>query len=454
MFIGNGFPEIAWPAIPSTQAARILAMLFELEHTQWYSSDVIAAHQLDQIRRVVDFASKTVPFYRDLYGNGKLSLTDWSKFEILPVVRRREVQAADASIHSTAPPKHHGRIGQSLSSGSTGQPIRTLGTEVTRSFWRVFTLRDHFWHRRDLSGKLAAIRDTDSADVQPPLGKMVDNWGGATRGILTTGSAALLTIQSTIDEQVDWLDRIEPNYLMIYPSTGLALAKRFLESGRRLKQLREVRTFGEVLEPKTRQAIREAFDVGVVDTYSSQEVGYIALQCPQSANYHVQSENLLVEILDNAGRPCMPGQVGRVVLTTLHNFAMPLIRYELGDYAEVGPPCPCGRGLPVLTRILGRQRNILTMPDGSQQWPTLSRGGQPNSLPPIQQFQLIQRTISQLEAQVVTPAPLSDDDELTLIRYLQQTLGYPFDIAISRVPGIPRSPSGKYEDFKSDLITG
>src|SRR6185295_14515719 len=97
--------------------------------------------------------------------------------------------------------------------------------------------------------------------------------------------------------------------------------------------------------------------VGVVDVYSSEECGQIALQCPEHEQYHVQSESVLVEVLDDEGRPCAPGTIGRVVLTTLQNFAMPLIRYDIGDFAEPGPACPCGRALPVLTRIVGRVRN-------------------------------------------------------------------------------------------------
>ena len=77
--------------------------------------------------------------------------------------------------------------------------------------------------------------------------------------------------------------------------------------------------------------------------YSSQEVGYIALQCPENESYHIQAENVLVEILDDDGLPCEPGEVGRVVVTALHNLATPLLRYDIGDYAEVGSPCSCGR---------------------------------------------------------------------------------------------------------------
>ena len=125
-----------------------------------------------------------------------------------------------------------------------------------------------------------------------------------------------------------------------------------------------MRTFGEILEPVCRATCQQVFGVKVVDMYSSQEVGYIALQCPEHEHYHVQAENLLVEVLAEDGRGCGPGEVGRVVVTTLHNFAMPLLRYDIGDYAEVGASCPCGRGLGVLTRILGRQRNLLVLPDG------------------------------------------------------------------------------------------
>lgn len=450
MFVGSSFPDILWPVIPGPQAARVLAMLFQLEQSQWWTADAVADQQRIQLQRVVDFAARTVPFYRELYG-GAPAMNHREDFAALPIISRRDVQSAGTAIHSTAPLKHHGRIGQTLTSGSSGQPVKALSTEITRSFWRVFTLRDHFWHRRDFGATLAAIRDTDAKDALPPSGKTVANWGTATRGIIKTGPATLLSIQTSIEEQVEWLLRVQPEYLLVYPSTALALTDQIAKSPVKLKRLREVRTFGEILEPHVRETVKETFSAKVVDMYSSQEVGYLALQCPSSECYHVQSENVYVEIIDDEGRPCLPGQTGRVIVTALHNYAMPLIRYNLGDYAEIGPPCPCGRGLPVLTRILGRQRNMLTMPDGRQQWPTLIRGDSPEELPPIQQFQLIQRTLSGLELKVVLPAPLSDDEDRFLKQYLQQTLDYPFEITITRVETIPRSPNGKYEEFRSEL---
>src|SRR5690606_42070577 len=112
-----------------------------------------------------------------------------------------------------------------------------------------------------------------------------------------------------------------------------------------------------------------AWQLEIKVIYSAEEVGYIAHQSPQDESYLVQAEHVIVEVLDADGAPCLPGEVGQVVVTTLNNFARPLIRYALGDYARVGGPAACGRGLPVLQDIRGRQRNMLRLPDGNRIWP-------------------------------------------------------------------------------------
>src|SRR3546814_5152572 len=83
---------------------------------------------------------------------------------------------------------------------------------------------------------------------------------------------------------------------------------------------------------------REVWGLKIVDMYSTQEIGYLAFQCPQHDHYHVQAEAALVEVLNEAGESCRPGEIGQVVTTPLLNFAMPMIRYAVGDLAEVGPP--------------------------------------------------------------------------------------------------------------------
>ena len=311
-------------------------------------------------------------------------------------------------------------------------------------------MRDHLWHGRDFSLAFAAIRYADDQIGRPPAGSRVDNWGLGAQFVCPTGPGHVLNVKSSIDEQAQWLHDVNPGYLLGYPSALLGVAQVFEERGWRVDRLREVLTFGEVLESKCRSACERAFGVKVIDTYSSQEVGYIALQCPDTENYHVQSENVLVEVLDESGAPCQPGQIGRVVITTLHNFAMPFLRYDIGDYAEVGTICACGRGLPVLKRILGRQRNLLVMPNGERRWPVFMSEGDPADLPPFFQFQVVQRSLEELELNVVRPtAGITPEEQRQVESHFHGILGYHFKIRINCVAEIPRSPTGKFEDFIS-----
>jgi len=160
----------------------------------------------------------------------------------------------------------------------------------------------------------------------------------------------------------------------------------------------------------------------------------------------VQEENLLLEVLDQHGQPCAPGVPGRVVLTALHKFAMPLIRYEIGDYAVPGEACTCGRGLRVLREVLGRTRNMLRLPDGGQRWPLCDLVGQPD-VPGILQYQYVQRTLRDIEVRLVVGAAWSAELAPRLMQIIQQRLGYPFHLSFVFLPEIPRSEAGKFEDF-------
>jgi phenylacetate-CoA ligase len=188
----------------------------------------------------------------------------------------------------------------------------------------------------------------------------------------------------------------------------------------------------------------------LIDTYSCGEFGAIALQCPVHEHYHVQSESVYVELVRDDGTACRAGEIGRVLVTSLHNFAMPLIRYELGDYAMAGHACPCGRGLPVLARVAGRQRNMALDPTGRRYWPSL-----PASLflgvAPIKQFQLVQHSAKRIEILYVLERELTPAEQGRLSRALAEALRYAYDFDYRQVGEIDRMPGAKYEDFVSRL---
>ncbi len=432
-----------WPAIPTDDAARTLALQYQFEQTQWWPPEQTAALQLQQFRQVYAHALATVPFYRQRpAGRAAAEVTDWNRYRELPVITRSAVQQAGEAMHSTAPPHEHGALTRTESSGSSGAPLVTPGTQWTQLMWQALLLREHLWHGRDLRGKLAAVR-SKTAEAHLPA------WGPATAAFVT-GPSVVRDLSADLDEQLQWLVREDPDYLMSYATNVQALAARSLELGLRLPRLKQVRTYGEMLRPEARGIVREAWGVEIADSYSAEELGYIALQCPEGGQYHVQAESLMVEVLKPDGAPCLPGETGQLVVTTLHNFAMPLLRYASGDYAEVAEPCACGRGLPALRRIVGRQRNMLVRPDGVRHWPSFPSEAW-REIAPVTQIQLVQDAVDHVLARVVTPREISAEEQARFIAALQGCLGWPFRITLVRVAAIARGAGGKYEDFVSLL---
>jgi phenylacetate-CoA ligase len=226
-----------------------------------------------------------------------------------------------------------------------------------------------------------------------------------------------------------------------------ALIDEFERLGVRPERLLEARVFGETVSDELRQQCRERLGVPLTDVYSSQEVGPIAAMCPESGLYHVHAESLIVEVLDEAGQPCKPGETGRVVITDLHNFATPLLRYEIRDYAEVGPQCPCGRGLPTLRRIVGRERNLMRLPSGKRSWGFFG-SRRFRDVADVKQFQVVQHSLQDVEVRLVVANALTSSQEEHLRKIVRETMGHPFDVRFTLYPDeIPRSAGGKYEEF-------
>jgi phenylacetate-CoA ligase len=444
-FVRSAVSGAVWPGLPANPGALLLALQFQLEQTQWWPAEQLAAHQWEQLRIVLRHAAETVPFYRERLGAAGIDPAgcDDAAFRRLPLLTRSDVQSQGEALLSSRVPPEHGRVARGETSGSTGKPIRFYGTELSQLFWRAFTLRDHLWHQRDLSGTLAAIR----IKVEDQRGR---GWGPATDSAFETGWCATLDIRTDIDRQLSWLREQDPDYLITHPSTLRALVLRARELGFKPGRLRQVRTFAESLPADLRQLCREIWNVKLVDMYTCEEAGYIALQCPVHEQYHVQAESLIVEILDDRGNPCKEGEPGKVVITTLHNFAMPLVRYELGDYAEAGLACPCGRGLPVIKRIMGRARNVLMLPDGRRYFPSFPAEAWA-SIAPIRQLQVVQKSLTEIEVRLVIERVLTPDEEQRLTAAFQRTLGYPFTIRFAYVENIARSGGFKFEDFVSEL---
>jgi phenylacetate-CoA ligase len=266
-------------------------------------------------------------------------------------------------------------------------------------------------------------------------------------------SAAHLT--TPVEEQLAWLQREDPIYLATFPTNALALLRLSEERGVTLPALRDVVVSSEIVPTELTDLCARVWGATLSRTYSANEVGPIALSHPKHDGYAVQAESVIVEVVDDAGSPCPPGEVGRVLITTLQDGLRPLIRYAIGDYAEwaevptrdrASPDGPSTIALPFLQRVTGRERNMLTLPGGGRIWPIFPIKKM-LQISPVQQWQMVQTRIDRLLVRVVCTAPLSIDQEARMCEAVAELIPAPMRVELERVGSIARGAGGKYEDF-------
>jgi phenylacetate-CoA ligase len=439
-------------ALPSQDARAAMQFQARLERSQFLPADETLRYQLMHLGNLLRHAGGNISFWRERLraaGLADAKAITLEQFQALPPLTRGEVQSCGAQMQTAVLPQGHGQIHKLRTSGSTGSPVETAGTDLTATWHQAITFRSLLWACKNFAGKMAVIRQLGGgADVAQ--GETLAHWADEVTIPVETGPAVRLGVGQSLTRQAQWLNQEKPELLFTYPSNLHGLLRAAENGSARLPRLKQIMTIGETLELETRLLARRLWQAEIFDIYSAEEVGYIALQCPSGGGYHLQAEAALVEILDDAGRPCRPAGIGRVVVTPLFNYAMPLLRYEIGDYAEMAAPCRCGRGLPTVKRILGRRRNLLLLTDGTRHWPSFGTR-RFLDLAPIRQHQFVQTGIDVIEARLVVERALTDAEEKQLAAHVMARLPAPFKISFVYVDQIPRSAAGKYEDFMSLL---
>lgn len=450
MMSAGDAPVAAWPRVLAGIKPALSAVLAELSATEKLPAETCAAEQSRQLTRLLTWAHTYVPYYRDSawLGGALAALARgperfWEVWRALPTLPKTKLRTEGARLHAERLPDSQQPIGTTRTSGSTGIPVEVRTTALTRLLWNALTLREHLWRQRPFGTRLGAIRYLEP-DSRDPVGVRANTWGPPASDYTQTGPASAIHVGLPLATWVHWLAAFDPHHLLTYPSVAEAL----LDSCDRPPSLGEVRLFSEPVTEQLERRLKAAWGVTVSETYSANETGYIALRCAHGS-LHVQSENVLVEILDDRGAPCSVGESGRVVVTPLHNLATPLIRYDIGDYATVGGACACGRELPVISKVLGRVRNLATSPEGGRFWPVeLARI---RSVSAARQFQYVQTARDTVRLRLVLSRPLSDGERADVVRLARGALGHPFAVEIEPVAAIARGSTGKFEEFLSLL---
>jgi phenylacetate-CoA ligase len=383
-------------------------------------------------------AARHSPFWRDRIaaaGDPELPGT----FAKLPITTRAEMQSFAPALGARWEGLPERDIVVSRTSGSTGHPVTVEKAQsISGPLYRAAQLVEHLWQGLEAGAPRAIIRDAPDAET-------IDT--GPRAQVL--GRASPLFVRNLVKHSpealLDWLREVRPRSLVTVPSMLSRLAELALADGEG-PAIPHILTTSEPVAPELRTACRAAFSGRIVDRYSCEELGWIALQCPIHDHLHALSSLVHLEIVDEAGAPCPPGVPGRVVVTGLHSFAMPIIRYELGDVAEWGEACDCGLTLPVIRRIFGRRRNFLRLPDGSERLARLV-GDRWHAVPAVQEFRLLQHADLVVQAVLRCARPLSAEERSAAKSLVQQVLGHPFEVVVTETDRIDWGRSWKRDEF-------
>jgi phenylacetate-CoA ligase len=437
-------PGATWPAIPPAAGQAMLAAQFQFDRSQWWPADQMRAQQFRQLRNLIAHATANVPHYREHLARTGVSTTEDINPETFlrwPVLDKRELQAGAAAFEAASMPAGHGEWRLVTTSGSTGEPLRAATTDAAIFVQHALVLRSQLWYGMDFRRKHAFL----SMSGQPGC---FTHWGPPANAVFRTGPSALSRATDDFGAQLDWICSEEPAYLKAHAFTIRAVLEDSRRSGNVPQGIKAIIAYGEMLPHGTRELARDLWNAGLYDVYSASEIGSIAFQCPDHTGLHVQNEHVYVEVLNDDGSPCAPGESGRVIVTDLHNFAMPLIRYDLRDHARLAGPCPCGRGLPVIEEILGRSGQVALDPTGRRFLGHLNLGFW-TTVAPIMQKQVVQHTPSRLEVRYVAQRPLSTDEQAEITRHIRVAMRYDYEIAFTQVARIARNAGGKFDEFVS-----
>ena len=391
----------------------------KLEESEQYTAEQITSRQNACLARVVDHHRQHNPHFKQRLADQGLTHQDVSTLEGLrrlkPIVKR-DIQQAGDSFNSLAVPPSHLPILKTQTSGRTGEPVTVYKTQMNQLFFSAIAIREHQWWKHNYKHRLASIRAVHRKYEESP------NWGGHMAQIAETGPAVGIPLNISVREQNEYLKKFNPDMLSVHAGVLSALCSIWESEGYPLN-LKHIKNIGETLHPDLRARVKRITGVDIADLYSSSEVNCISLECPGSGLQHIMTDTLLVEVLDDRGNRCQEGQVGRVVVTDFYNTINPLIRYDIGDYAEVGGSCGCGRHMPTLKRIMGRERGLFRRANGDRFWPTAGQY-QAAEIVKINQWQIIQHSLDDIEYKLVTDLPLTEGQHSKLLEIFCKTLGF------------------------------
>lgn len=415
-----------------------------LQKTQWMSPAEIQAYQDERLRKVVAHAYEQVPFYRrrfDQIGLKPADVRGQADLPKIPLLTRDDVQRHFNDLLSRAVKPRALRSGHT--SGTTGTPL-TVGYDRD-TVWMTYAVFDR--HYRWAGCRFGGAGDRVAVargNVIVPLGQPSPPYWRENRRHRQLLLSSFHMSATTLGLYFQALAQFRPTVMDGYPSTLYLMAK-YLERQRMTFPVRAAITSSETLYDFQRAVIEKRFACRVFDYYALAERTVFSGECDRHEGHHLALEYGIPEIVDGDGSPAPRGSVGRLVGTSLHNLAMPLIRYVTSDMTAIKPgACSCGRSLPMMEDVTTKAEDVLTLADGRLISPSvLTHPFKP--LDCIEGSQIVQTAPDAIVVRLVAGPGYTDAHTRHLVAELGHRLGHGVRVDVEQVDRLEPSANGKFK---------
>jgi len=419
------------PLAARKSRSRHLDYLRVLERTQFDPPEVVRARQLAALQVQLRHAHATVPYYRaawraaGVHPGDVTSLADLAAF---PVLTKADIRAHERDLLSTA--YDPAKLRLKRTSGSTGVPLNIRIDEPAAQWKQACTIRSDEWSGYRLGQRVAKVWGNPEYRQFGLKGRL--------RNFVLDRAVYLDTLDLTSERIAAFaahLRRHRPGLIFGHAHSLYLLACSLKKTGATGIRPNGIISTAMILHDWQRAVIEEVFGCPVTNRYGCEEVSLIASECERHRGLHVNADSVFTEI----------GPGGKLLVTDLTNRAMPLIRYQIGDVV-VGSDraCPCGRGLPILERVEGREADYVVTPSGglisgislTENFALLIAGAA--------QVQIVQESVHLLRVRLVADAAFGDASRRQIAKLVLDTFGPAVRHEVEVVDAIPQEASGKY----------
>jgi len=391
------------------------------------------------LRALVKHAYQNVPFYRAALQRSGIHPQDirgLADLRRIPITTREHIQAQPGDF--IAESARSRRLISHRSSGSRGAPVWTKRTLFEERVLAGIRLRVMMKYGLRLSDRRASV-SMEESDIPGDDRPIASRFGIFRRTLV---NASLPPHQA-----LEALERCAPEVISAYPAALAKLTEFITPEQQLVIHPRLITLGGEMVLSSFRREIKACFQCPTYETYGSTEANLIAWECPATGYLHICEHSVIVEIC-NQYQPVEVGESGEVIITPLHSYAMPFLRYRLDDLVTRGPaPCTCGYPAATLIAIRGRTNDWFLLPDGRLLHPFVLSEAVMQQVPDVRRLQIIQTSEHELKILIVRGQPLSADGLAEAQSRIAASINHCFQITLQAVKDLDSPPNQKFNPF-------